>query len=287
MDDSSDELLAGVRVVSMAVNLPGPVAAHRLRGLGASVTKVEPPSGDPLSLVAPEYYAHLAAGQDVVALDLKSTAGSERLHTLLQDADLLVTSHRPRALAALGLDWEDLHARHPHLSQVAITGSPGEAADTPGHDLTYQAAAGTIARHDGVPVMPTLPAADLGGAERAVADGIAAVLRAQRTGQGHHVEVALSGVVDDFAASTRCGLSGPGTILGGGYPLYGIYPASDGFVAVAAIEPHFAAALAALMGEESAFEVTAEDLREFFAAGTLEHWSRWAREHDLPVAPLR
>ncbi|MDN6387940.1 MAG: CoA transferase, partial [Corynebacterium sp.] len=202
MDDSSDELLAGVRVVSMAVNLPGPVAAHRLRGLGASVTKVEPPSGDPLSLVAPEYYAHLAAGQDVVALDLKSTAGSERLHTLLQDADLLVTSHRPRALAALGLDWEDLHARHPHLSQVAITGSPGEAADTPGHDLTYQAAAGTIARHDGVPGMPTLPAADLGGAARAVADGIAAVLRAQRTGQGHHVEVALSGVVDDFAAST-------------------------------------------------------------------------------------
>ncbi len=47
--------LAGIRVVAVATNVPGPVAAARLRELGASVTKVEPPEGDPLGIVAPAW----------------------------------------------------------------------------------------------------------------------------------------------------------------------------------------------------------------------------------------
>lgn len=37
--------LIGVTVVSLAVNLPGPLAAARLAELGAAVTKVEPATG--------------------------------------------------------------------------------------------------------------------------------------------------------------------------------------------------------------------------------------------------
>ena len=40
-------LLAGINVVSLAVNLPGPAAARRLCQLGARGCKVEPPTGDP------------------------------------------------------------------------------------------------------------------------------------------------------------------------------------------------------------------------------------------------
>ena len=67
--------VAGVGVVSLAVNLPGPLAVARLASMGASATKVEPPSGDPLQAVAPSWYEELAAGQEVVTLDLKSPAG--------------------------------------------------------------------------------------------------------------------------------------------------------------------------------------------------------------------
>ena len=60
-----------MHVVTTALNIPGPVAAARLRELGATVTKVEPPGGDPLALAAPDWYRELAAGQEVVRLDLK------------------------------------------------------------------------------------------------------------------------------------------------------------------------------------------------------------------------
>jgi alpha-methylacyl-CoA racemase len=282
-----EQPLSGVNVVSLAVNLPGPAAARRLRQLGASVTKVEPPSGDPLALAAPDYYEFFTDGQETVTVDLKSADGQRELDRHLGDADLLVTSHRPRALARLGLDWTSLHMRYPRLSQLAIVGSHGEGADTPGHDLTYQAQAGTIAAVEGVPVLPALPVADLGGAERAVADGVAALFHARRTGEGMFVEVGLAQVVDDFAACRRFGLSGPGAPLGGGLPLYGMYPARDGYVAVAAIEPHFAVALADAVGSDSPLSITAEALTDFFAEETVGHWEAWAEEKDIPLAVVR
>lgn len=55
--------LDGFRVVSLAVNLPGPLAAARLREMGAEVIKVEPPAGDPLAVGAPSWYAELIGGQ--------------------------------------------------------------------------------------------------------------------------------------------------------------------------------------------------------------------------------
>src|ERR671910_278021 len=61
--------LRGVRVLTLAVNLPGPVAASRLCAMGASVIKVEPPGGDPLALMCPGYYRDLSAGQEVARLD--------------------------------------------------------------------------------------------------------------------------------------------------------------------------------------------------------------------------
>lgn len=105
--------LDGLRVVSLAVNLPGPLAAARLRELGAEVTKVEPPSGDPLERYAAGWYAELAEGQRVLRLDLRDGAGRAELDALLQRSDLLLTSMRPSAAARLGLP-----------GSVRSTGSP-------------------------------------------------------------------------------------------------------------------------------------------------------------------
>lgn len=275
--------LDGVRVVSLAVNLPGPAAAHRLVSLGATVTKVEPPSGDMLGFAASDYYEWLSAGQTIVSLDLKEKEGRAELDALLADADLLLTSHRPAALERLGLGWETLQSFFPALSQVAIVGHGGEDADVPGHDLTYQAVAGTLGQP---PALPMLPVADLGGAERCVADATALLFRAARTGRGGYREVALADVIDDFSASVRFGLSGKGTSLGGAMPTYGIYRAAEGSVAVAAIEPHFILGFAQALGVTGFEDVTAEALTEFFATKTAEQWTQWGRDNGLPVVGI-
>ena len=137
--------LAGIRIITLAGNVPGPVAAARLHQLGAAVIKVEAPAGDPLAAISPAWYRALTHGQEVIRLDLKHRAGREQLDPLLEGADLLLTSTRPAALRRLGLDWQGVHARYPHLSQVAITGYPAPHENRAGHDLTYQAAAGLVA----------------------------------------------------------------------------------------------------------------------------------------------
>ncbi len=68
----SDRPMAGIRVVSLAVNLPGPLTAARYVELGAHVTKVVPPTGDPLSFVSPEWHESLKEDQEEITLDLKS-----------------------------------------------------------------------------------------------------------------------------------------------------------------------------------------------------------------------
>ena len=100
-----DETLQGVRVVTLAQNVPGPVAAARLHALGAHVLKVEPPGGDPLAGYSPSWYAQLHRGCEVVQLDLKRPGDRAALEGRLGDADVLLASNRPSALQRLGLGW--------------------------------------------------------------------------------------------------------------------------------------------------------------------------------------
>lgn len=166
--------LTGTTVVTLAVNLPGPLAASRLVEYGARVIKVEPPAGDPLGLMVPDWYGELAAGQEVVKLDLKDAADRARLDEILAEADLLLTSFRPSANERLGLPAS---AEKHGLAYVEIVGSASHP-DHSGHDLTYQAAFGTVVP----PAMPPLPIADLLGAERATSTCLA-MLRARELGR--------------------------------------------------------------------------------------------------------
>jgi len=140
-DDQAFAPLEGVRVLSLALNLPGPAALLRCRRMGATCLKLEPPGGDPMGLYNRPAYAALHEGIEIRTLDLKTEAGQQQLHAELASTDVLLTSFRPSALAKLKLDWATLQARHPSLSQVAIVGAPGERAEEPGHDLTYLAEA--------------------------------------------------------------------------------------------------------------------------------------------------
>lgn len=261
--------LAGVRLLSVALNVPGPVAVARLAGHGAHVTKIEPPGGDPLAGYSRAWYDALHRGIEVLPLDLKSEAGRHECDRRLAASDVLLTSQRPAALERLGLGPARLAERFPALRTVAIVGDTA-APDHAGHDLTYQAEAGLLGGH-----LPRTLLADLMGAEQAVS----AVLLALRCAPGAVLAVGLRDAVAGCAVPLQHGLTTPGGPLGGGDPVYGIYAARDGHVAVAALEPHFRARL------YTALDLPLDaPLHDVMATRTCAEWATFARAHDLPIS---
>ncbi len=274
-------MLDGTRLVTLAQNVPGPAAAARLRSLGASVVKIEPPAGDPLKGFNPAWYDHLATGQEVVKLDLKDVTDRARLDDYLASADVLLTSSRPGALRRLRLGPEKLRDGYPRLCVVAIVGYPAPCVDEPGHDLTYLAEGGLLSP----PEMPRTLLADLAGAERAVSAALALLLNRERGRGAGYVEVALSEAAVSFAEPWHFGITRPGKHLGGGFSGYSLYEAKSGWVAVAALEPHFWERLLVELGLDGT--TSKKDLAEVLRRETAEEWERWATERDLPVAALR
>lgn len=271
------DILNGMHVVTLAVNLPGPLAASQLSAMGASVVKVEPPGGDPLSHAAPGWYGELLGSQRVVVLDLKIPSELAELDELLTGANVLITSMRPSALRRLGLG--DATTRFPGLSHVEIVGHDGELEEQPGHDLTYQAGYGTLQP----PLMPVVPAADLLGSERAVSAALLGLINSAKTGVGRRHRVVLEDAAAAAGAAIRHGLVGEGTPLGGAIPTYGIYQTSDGHIALGSLEPHFRhRTLKALDVVD-----THEALARVFASGSNAHWEELAAQVDIPIVGIR
>jgi alpha-methylacyl-CoA racemase len=271
--------LSGIHVVSTAVNVPGPVAVGMLRDMGATVVKIEPPAGDPLSALAPGWYAALSTGVEVLRLDLKAAEGREAVHDRLVNADVLVTSSRIASLERLGLSPADLRERHAALCHVAIVGHQAPRQHVPGHDLTYQASAGLLTP----PALPRTLIADLAGAQRAAMMALCLLFARERSRRGGYAEVALAECAELFAQPLRHGLTTSAGVLGGGDPAYAILPARDGWVAVAALEPHFRAGLTRELGVGIS---DAAALERVLGERTASEWERWAGARGLPLAAV-
>lgn len=278
--------LRGVRVLSLALNLPGPAALLRCCRMGATCVKLEPPGGDPMGYYNRPAYAALHDGVTVQSADLKTDAGQQALHTALESTDVFLTSFRPSALHKLGLGWEQLQIRHPALSQVAIVGAAGERAEEPGHDLTYLAESGLVT---GTALPPTLYA-DMGGALLASEAVLKAALH-QRSGadRGVYLEVALNASADWLALPRTWGLTQPTGAVGGAHAGYRVYECADGRVAVAALEPHFAVRLceaAGIASRDMMAAQTHEALETWLRSQTRAQLDAMSRARDVPLLTL-
>lgn len=281
--------LKGMRIMSLALNLPGPAALRRLADMGALCTKINPPAGDAMKTYTPAGYALLHAGVRELPLDLKTEAGQAGLHRRLSRTDLLLTSFRPSALKKLGLSWPALRKRYPQLSLVQIVGARGAQAEVPGHDLTYQAEAGLV---QGLQVPPSL-FADMAGALMASEAALQALIQRQRTGRGIVQEVALADAALWLALPRQWHMTTPGGPVGGGHAGYALYPCKDGRVALAALEPHFAQRLCAVAGlaiEHPMRDLLRPEVARAVAAFCKRHsraqLNQLAQTHDIPLLTL-
>lgn len=164
--------LSGIRVVDAATLAAGPLVATALGEFGADVIKVEQPgAGDPLRTWGARrgdvglVWKSVSRNKKCVTLDLRTDDGRDLLHNLLDVSDVFVINTRPSTLARWGLDYESVHARHPSLVVLHVTGygAGGPASDRPGFGTLAEAMSGfahVCGQADGPPTLPPFMLAD-------------------------------------------------------------------------------------------------------------------------------
>jgi len=243
--------LNNLRVIELASIGPGPMCAMLLADMGADVVRVDRTEPSGLGVPMDKRFEVSGRSRRSVALDLKAPAGRDAVLRLIDTADILIEGFRPGVAERLGLGPGDCHARNPRLVYGRMTGfgQSGPLAQAAGHDLNYIAMTGVLdqVRVDGEPAIPNLQMGDLlGGTLSALSMLLAALLAAQRTGQGRYVDVAMTDglLAHHFFphAELDAGLrpEAQRTLLTGGVACYRTYRAADGrHLAVGALEFKF------------------------------------------------
>lgn len=200
--------LKGVKIVDLTYFVAGPGATKMLADWGADVIKVEPPFGDPGratggTMLCPiekdcnPWYSAYNYNKRGLALNLKTEEGKAILGKILQTANVFVSSYRTQALKKLGLDYETLHSKFPHLiwAQVNGYGDFGPAKDNPGFDVVaFWARSGAMMdfiEKGSSPLNAPIAFGD-GTTASTFAGGIAGALYSQaKTGKGCKVMISL------------------------------------------------------------------------------------------------
>jgi len=298
--------LAGLRVVELAGIGPGPHAAMVLADLGADVVRVERP-GTAGSLGADSVTLR---GRRWVRADLKDDADRAVVLRLVEHADVLVEGFRPGVAERLGVGPQVCLHRNPRLVYARMTGwgQDGPLALRAGHDLNYLSMVGALAAIGRPPAPPPPPlnlVADYGGGSMLLLVGILAALwERERSGSGQLVDAAMVDGVSLLSQLVWSMRSVGGwaderstNLLDGGAPFYDTYACADGrYVAVAALEPQFYAALVATLGmaqealpaqlDASGWPELRRRFTEAFATRTRDEWASVFAHVDACVTPV-
>jgi CoA:oxalate CoA-transferase len=250
--------LAGLIVVDMCQFLSGPYASLRLQDLGARVIKIERPDGGDLSrrlyLTDTEIggdstnFHAINRSKESLALDLKNPDDIVALKKLITRADVVLQNFRPGVIERLGLDYQAIKAINPRIVYASITGYglEGPWVMRPGQDLLAQARSGLMWLNgdDGQgPVPFGLAVADMLAGSAACQGILASLVRRGITGEGAHVETSLLEALVDFQFEVLTAYLNDGQRMPKRSSFrsahaylaapYGVYPTSNGWLAIA------------------------------------------------------
>lgn len=202
--------LSGIRVLEVANWVAIPSAAALMADMGATVVKVEPPSGDPMRNalrkpqrgLPPEEELDAAfqtdnRGKRSIAVALDQPAGQQLIQRLLPRFDVLMTNLLPNRQRRFGLDPESVHAAHPTMIHASLSayGHRGPECDAPGFDVTAFFARGAIADiagdFDGPPSRSRPGQGDHFTCLNILCGILGALRLRDQTGEGQTVQVSL------------------------------------------------------------------------------------------------
>ena len=315
--------LHGLRILDLTRALAGPYCTMLLADLGADVVKIESPEGDltraasPLPEGAPfgGYFQSVNRNKRSVVLDLKAPGGRETLRGLVPHAHALVENFRSGVMDRLGLSYETLSELNPALVYASVRGfgdpRGGESPYTewPAFDVTAQAWGGFMGitgSADGKPQQAGPGVGDIFPGTLLALGIVSALLHARATGEGQYVDVAMYDGVLAMCERIVPVYSYTGDVpgpQGNAHPQFcpfGIFPASDGYVSIAAPTNNHWRALCEIIGRD---ELGVDDryknvvVRIQHRDAVIALLSDWTREHTkreivdalggkVPVGPV-
>ena len=265
-------LLEGVKVLDLTHYLAGPYCTKLLSSLGAEVVKVERPGGDPMRRFGPlvstmtlpqaevqtrdssdpddgndagAWFLYLNTSKKSLTLDLKSDKGRDIARQLAASSDIVVENFAPGTMNKLGLGYEELRKTNPALVMTSISnyGQTGPYRDWKATEINLYAAGGLM-NITGEPDMPPLkegaPLAQLGAGQVAFAATMGALMYAEETGEGQHIDVSIAEYATNILENALMQYSYSGIEFtrvgnrGYGRAAWGIYPCQDGYVGIIA-----------------------------------------------------
>lgn len=243
--------LKGLIVLDLSQYIAGPYATMLMADEGATVIKIESPTGDATRTLEPfvqgeggqvsAFFARMNRGKKSITLDLKSAEGRNAMEALVRKADVLVENYRAGVLARLGFGADHLRLLNPRLIYCSISGFGH--SESPNRD---RAAYNTVAEYEsgvyhtnknGVmpgPVGP--PVGDMVPSLHALAGLLMALYRRSITGLGGCVDVAmfdsmlsLNELRSSMAILMNTDQRPSGADL---YCPYGVFPVRDGYISL-------------------------------------------------------
>lgn len=300
-DTTAAHPLSGIRILDFTRVLAGPMSTALLADLGAEVIKIEPPQGDDYRAIGPMKNGHSALfsvmnrNKQSMVLDLKHPDAVALVQEMAQQADVVVENFRPGVAQRLGIGADSLRALNPKLVYVSVSGfgQTGPMAHRPAYDIIVQAMSGLMEATgdpDGPPTMVGEAVSDVVAGLFASWATLAALLQAQRTGIGQHVDVSMLDTTLALLATSvaRFMFTGePTRRVGNRHPLsapFGVYQAKDGHFALAVLNKKLFDATVHTMGAPT----LADDPRYADDAARSAHEpslraaiEQWASAHDV------
>lgn len=302
--------LEGIRILDLTRLLPGPYCSLMLADMGADVIKIEEPGpGDYVRAMNPDLFKMLNRNKRGLALNLRDDGDRAKFLQLVRTADVVLEGFRPGVMDKLGAGYEACKAENPAIVFAAISGygQDGPYRDWPGHDINYCGYSGLL-HQTGKPGQTPNPIsfqiADLAGGALTGAIGIlAAVIRAQRSGEGAMVDVSMTDntymlQVAQLASFNARGVPPRGgDILTGGLPNYRVYECADGkFMALGALEPKFWQAFCAAVQRPDlakmplapgpSGEKIAAELIDLFKTKSRDEWAQQLVDKGACATPI-
>ena len=204
--------LEGIRVIDLTRILAGPFSTMLMADMGADIIKVEQPgTGDPARgngpFLSPDgaesseqqfstYFMSINRGKRSIAIDLSKPKGREVLLKLAETADVLIENFRPGTMQKLGLDYEAVKARNPHIVMCSVSGfgQSGPYAHRPALDVIVQGMGGMLSITGEPGRGPVRPGASIGDITSALFATIAiqsALLERHNSGEGQYIDISM------------------------------------------------------------------------------------------------